>query len=517
MLKIKINLLLLSLFCSGFLFSQVRFSSDFESGSLGEVKLIDSVWVRTTPTDSMLTLSYELFSRFDPLNPVDTSLEPSARWYYFRITGVKGKQLFINILNSETIRPFFSYDNKNFSRFEYVENLTSGQINKIFTQDTVYICHFIPYTCSHLDNKFEEWGKNSLVGTEILGYSQQGRSVKMMIITDNSVDNKLKKRVWIHGRTHPSEAPSSWHLEYLIDQLLDGSAYSKSILSHTIFYVVPFINPDGVFGGYSRSTSTGVNIEINWNRPDSLTMPEVKLLRTKITEITNDRPLDLLLNMHSQIANSVTYWIHTPESTSDQMYRKQLLLTNLTINDNPYFTSKDQSFSAVASKYVEGSMWNKFGNNTLAITFETPYTYYKNDIQGDWVSLENLNKLATNSLNAINDYLELDSPARVLADINVASYKNWNKVNDNSKVYFGADCFLAKKPRQKVKVHVTLPEGGTYKVYSWVCGPVARVSPPGTNYWKEVGKVTVSKGCRFKWKGRSEQLDGVADKMLFLK
>lgn len=67
------------------------------------------------------------------------------------------KQLFINIKNSEAIRPFYSYDKTNFQRFESVENINKGQINKIFTHDTVYICHFIPYTCSHLDIKYKEW------------------------------------------------------------------------------------------------------------------------------------------------------------------------------------------------------------------------------------------------------------------------------------------------------------------------------------------------------------------------
>ena len=92
----KVFILLLNIFSSGFLFSQVQFSSDFESASIGSVKLLDSVWIKSTPTDSMLSLSYEISSRFDPLNPVDTSLSPSARWYYFRITGVKGKQIFLN-------------------------------------------------------------------------------------------------------------------------------------------------------------------------------------------------------------------------------------------------------------------------------------------------------------------------------------------------------------------------------------------------------------------------------------
>ena len=62
----------------------VRFSANFDSGSLGRVDLIDSVWVRPSRTDSVLHLSYEIISRSDPANP-PTDLMPSGRWFYFMI------------------------------------------------------------------------------------------------------------------------------------------------------------------------------------------------------------------------------------------------------------------------------------------------------------------------------------------------------------------------------------------------------------------------------------------------
>lgn len=513
----KVFILLLNIFSSGFLFSQVHFSSDFESASIGSVKLLDSVWIKSTPTDSMLSLSYEISSKFDPLNPVDTSLSPSARWYYFRITGVKGKQLFINIRNSETIRPFYSYDNKNFQRFEYVENINKGQINKIFIQDTVYICHFIPYTCSHLNKKYAEWAGSEYVKTEVIGQSQQGRDIRMMTLTDRSADDANKKRVWIHGRVHPSEHPSSWHLEFLIDKLLDGSVHSRALLANTIFYIVPFTNPDGVYGGLSRSASTGVNIEINWDRPDPLTMPEVKALRGKIEGLTKEKPFDLFLNMHSQISGTITYWIHTAESTSELMFRKQMLLSALTINDNPWFAPADLSFSDVAPRYVEGWIWNRFGNNTVAVTFETPYTYYKDNKNGEWVSLDNLKSLAGNSLSAISDFLEISSSERILADVKVSRPSVWKKSAKDSLVYFGEECLITNKVKQKVSAKVAFPDAGTYKVYTWVAGSVDNWSDNLVNRWKEVGSVTVSKKRTYKWRGTSDQLNGVADKLLFLK
>ena len=58
---------------------------------------------------------------------------------------------------------------------------------------------------------------------------------------------------------------------------------------------------------------------------------------------------------------------------------------------------------------------------------------------------------------------------------------------------------------------------GTYKVYTWVAGSVDNWSDNLVNRWKEVGSVTVSKKRTYKWRGTSDQLNGVADKLLFLK
>jgi murein tripeptide amidase MpaA len=495
----------------------VKLSSNFESGSLGEYKIIDSTWTKISGSDSILTLSYDVYSRLDPLNPVDTAVPPSARWYFFKMEGVKGKQVFLNIHNSEAIRPFYSYDGVNFFRFDESENYAKNKLHKIFKEDTVYISHFIPYTYSRLLNKTEEWKKSEFVKEQEIGKSQLGVPMLMLTITDSRFDDSNKKRVWIHGRAHPSEQPCSWHLEAMIDLLTSGSEYANSLLSQTVFYIVPFINPDGVIGGYSRSSSTGVNLEINWDAADSLTTPEVKALKNKISELTSERPFDLFLNMHSQIANSVTYWIHTLESTSAVTYKNQLLLTNLTINNNPYFSSKDQSFSGVAPRYAEGWLWNQFGDRTVAITFETPYTFYNNKRDGEWVSISNLSKMAGNSLFAISDYLNISTPDRILVAPKILAKRRWEKDVDLGSLYFGNEYYKADSKRAKFVLKVPFLNKGSYRVFSWRVGPVDKISPEGTNLWKEVGCVVQKRDGSFRWRAKANQFDGVADMILLVK
>ncbi len=491
MQKRNITLLLFIILNSSFLFSQVKFDTNFESGCLGSYKLIDSVTIPVQGKDSLTILNYNIFSRFDPLNPVDTSLSPSARWYYFRMTGVKNKLIYLTVNNSEAIRPFFSYDNKNFERFSADENSKRGRLIKLYDRDTVYICHYIPYTYSRMESKVKEWSENKDVKTRNIGYSHDSLAMPMLRITDSQVKDKNKKIVWIHGRSHPSESPASWHLEALVNKILGNDKYAREIRKSTIFYIVPFINPDGVYGGYSRSSSTGVNLEINWDRPDSLTMPEVKVLKKTIDSITSRKPIDLFLNMHSQIANSATYWIHTAKSTNDAFFAKQLLLSNLTSNDNPFYSSADQSFSDMAPRYVEGWMWNKFHDRTLAITFETPYTYFRENIKGEWVSTQNLDKLALNSLNAITDLLELPVKSRLVV-YKTKSYRrrDWSKIKSAQMVDFNGFQFVAKKANATLEYSVSNMESGTYAVYKWVPGPAVNVSPEGTNRWQYLFDIT---------------------------
>lgn len=514
----RLVMLLLLISSSSFLLSQVKFSANFDSGSIGSHQIIDSVWLKRASGDSILTLSYEIQSRFDPQNPIDTSLSPSARWYHFRMEGVKGKQLFLNIKNSETIRPFYSYDGVNYQRFEPVENIFKGSINKIFAQDTVYIAHFIPYSYSRLLTKMQEWKSKPFVANEIIGQSSLGLPIEMLTVTDSSVNDNHKKKVWIHGRSHPSEAPASWHLEAMIDQIMSDSAFAKELRRNTVFYLVPFINPDGVKGGFSRSTSTGVNIEINWDRPDSLTMPEVKALKSALDKVTLDRPLDLLLNMHSQISSSITYWIHTAESTTEKILREQQLLSALTINYSPYYRAEDQSFSDMAPRYPEGWVWDKFAEKTVAITFETPYTYYNQDREGPWVSIDNLNELALSSLYSVSDMLDLDKANRILIDPSEGKTpRKWDSSQDNSHIFFGDSYLISQSKGAKLKYTIDNLPKGAYTLYRWKIGPTAKTFPTDVNVWVKEAIIIQKRDGKFNYKIKASKAEEKADAILLVK
>lgn len=142
----------------------------------------------------------------------------------------------------------------------------------------------------------------------------------------------------------------------------------------------------------------------------------MRVLKRTIDSLSTQRPFDVALNLHSQSAPFVTYWIHTAKSTSAKMYRRKMLLSALTIAHTPYYRPIDQRFSEAAPRYAEGWFWQRFGERTLAVTFETPYTYYNNDPAGEWVSRESLAELAHASLLALSDLLDLGGSERRQAD-----------------------------------------------------------------------------------------------------
>ncbi len=387
-------------------FASPEFDTDFDTGSVGRVTELDSTWYHPTPNDSIEVRAYLIRPRWDPRNPVDTTLLPSCRWFHFRMTGVRDKWIFMTIPYTEVRRPFYSYDGENYVRFDATDGIYPQGLQKIFTRDTVYIAYHEPYTHARHAAKLHEWDASPHVHVDTIGYSDNDRPVAMLTLTDTASTWKEKRRVWIHSRVHTSEAPAAWHLESLVDELLGETSLARRLRQRVEFYIVPQTNPDGVEGGYSRSTPTGVNMEVNWDHPDSLTVPEVRILKRTLDSLTSTGPFDVALNMHSQSTPFVTYWVHSARSTSVAMHRRKLQLSALTMTHTPYYRRIDQRTSTLAPRYFEGWMWDKFGEATVAVTFETPYSYYRNDPEGTWVSRATLKKLAHANLLALNDFFQ---------------------------------------------------------------------------------------------------------------
>lgn len=404
----------------------------------------------------------------DPLNPVDTLLEPSARWFDFTLAGVSDTYVLFRFRNTDPVHPVYSHDGKEWVRFDARSRVVSTEDGctfhenmQLFSHDTVRVAYFMPYSYDRLAGCIGRWSGSPYVSMSVAGLSHEGRPMHVLRITDPSTDDTVKKTVYIHGRTHTGETPSAWYLESLTDTLaMSGSEMADALRRNVVFHIIPSTNPDGVAGGLSRSNACGINLEINYDRPDALTAPEVKVVKGYLDSLLDETDIDLALNMHSQIGEFATFWVHDAASTSESYFAELMRFACLLADATPYMDPSELCYSAVAPRYVEGWLWNRVGERTPALTFETPYTVF--GMSGKAVDVKTLSGLAVQTLEAIADYLAVPSDGTVYADL--SDVPLWKR-----KLVFRTGGFLP---------------GAEYEVWGWT-----RFNPekPDAMVWERLG------------------------------
>ena len=472
--------------------AQVRFDADFEGGSLGTVQLLDSVRFIVAPGDTITQLSFLVTGKFDPDNPIDTSLAPSANWYYFRMTGVKGKQIHLTQRDNGVARTSCSYDGEHWDHLPLAES-DRHRLQKRFTRDTVFIALYNPYTYSYLQERLKTWTARPGVALDTIGFSHEGRPLQLLHITDASVPRQQKIRIWVHGRIHPSESPASFLVDGLVDYLTADTPESRALRQQIDAYILPFANPDGVANGLSRSNALGVNQEINFGRSDDSTVVEVQAIKRMFEQLTADRPLDMMLNSHSQHAESATFWMHRGTSTSPVYLRKQWTFTGLVSCFNPCIQPLDMNFSNMASRYAEGWCWNHAADNTIALTIETPYTCYSFDRDGLWTDDDNLRAFGKRTLQAVAEYFGLSLPGRYVIETPARMKSGWEPFGDETRSFLGADAWEATRKGARAVYQMEDLPAGRYALYRFVPGnsiePVGSfaLKDPATGEWIDPG------------------------------
>ncbi|MCP5064167.1 MAG: T9SS type A sorting domain-containing protein, partial [Ignavibacteriae bacterium] len=293
--------------------------------------------------------------------------------------------------------------------------------------------------------------------------------IQEMIITDRTIPDSEKQTVWIHARTHPSETPSSWHFDGIVQELLSGKEEINYYLERIKFHLIPFTNPDGVFYGRSRTNYDGIDAESNWDKSEVETTSEVKVLRARMKELNDEKPFSVFLNLHSQVSSYCTFWVHTPGTTSDRFYQQELFFAYLNISDNQYFEKSDLRFSTLKPVFPEGWLWNNYGSQVMALTYETPYDNYLKNSSNLWVTNENLFELGSRTIFSIVEYLQISHPRRYLMDNSIANISGNHTTSTTGLEFFGDD-FIELDPNDNSTsatfTSEELPKG-QYDVAGW--------------------------------------------------
>ena len=254
------------------------------------------------------------------------------RWWHCQIANFPpaGTTLVVTVNNagySDVILPVWSRstDGATFGAYERLPvsavptqpNGTSHRFTMVVPAGTaaLRLAKYFPYSVTRKDAYLQSLSTHPHVRSiTTIGQSVQARPIQRIELTDSSVPDTGKKRVWIHAGIHPAETTSYFTVEGLIAWLGSGDPYAEALLDHTILDIVPMANPDGVFLGNYRTNANSSNLENEWAAPYNTNQPEVAALRTAIegfmgtTQAPGSNPIEVVLNLHS--SHNVSYPFH---------------------------------------------------------------------------------------------------------------------------------------------------------------------------------------------------------------
>jgi hypothetical protein len=146
-----------------------------------------------------------------------------------------------------------------------------------FVEDEVYFAFSIPYSYSQVEYFLTEViEKSEAVKSKEISYSRKilcktlgGRNVYILRITGKAGgSSQHKKGIVVVARCHPGETVGSFVMEGVLKSLVKrGDTIGEYLMQKWVFYVVPMINPDGVFWGNSRTSLAGVDLNRRWTEP----------------------------------------------------------------------------------------------------------------------------------------------------------------------------------------------------------------------------------------------------------
>lgn len=239
-------------------------------------------------------------------------------WFYFKVFNCGKDPLEFVLENAvgahqtgrrwNISRPVFSSDGRTWVHAEETSYFNAfGLASKLGIQpvfrfrspiiaDTLWVAYSYPYTSRDLKAFLEPIEDSQGVAISVLGKSEEGRDIAMVQITGDQLPEKNKKQsIWIVGREHPGETPSSYICEGIIGALL-GSASGSLLRDAFDFAIIPMLNVDGVAHGYYYHNARGVNLARDWVEPKS---SEARALRDALIKNIQKRGIRLLINLHS--------------------------------------------------------------------------------------------------------------------------------------------------------------------------------------------------------------------------
>ncbi len=261
-------------------FSEITINTDFENGHLEKYKIIEPDTISIGPISGHR----------------DT-------WFSFKIKGVKHKK--INIIFEMIYKgehsgiwgtdstAMVTYDGKGFEIVKDPEisqktpGVTSGnylqKLTHTFREDEALVSYCAPWSNTKMAELAEKLKADTRVQIESIGNSKfKNLPLTCFKITDPSLQDKGKKKLFIIGREDSYEAGGSWAAEGIIRFILSNDPAAGELLKKAVFYIFPIFSVDGVALGTTNfpldpQNNNFVYVTAAWDREPPY--HEVKLMK----------------------------------------------------------------------------------------------------------------------------------------------------------------------------------------------------------------------------------------------
>lgn len=316
----------------------------------------------------------------------DKGADGFFQWFFFRVSGVAGKDLIIRILNAgeasypkgwEDYSACMSEDRDIWTRAEtrYADGVLTIRAHP--RNDSVYFAYFPPYSAERHDDLIATCQRHQNCRHTVMGETLDGASMDLLTIGEERED---KKKIWTIARQHPGETMAEWFMEGMLIRLLDpDDAVSKAILRKAVVHAVPNMNPDGSQRGHLRTNAKGINLNRAWDKASLENSPEV-CVTLKAMEAAG---LDFCLDVHGDEGLPYVFIAGAdaiPSVTAKQIQLRERYEAALHHAD-PDFQSKIGYPKAPPGKanlsLCSAQLAERFG--ALAMTLEMPFKDNAND------------------------------------------------------------------------------------------------------------------------------------------
>lgn len=303
-------------------------------------------------------------------------------YWYFRVRGAAGRRLTFQFTRGNVFGargPAVSIDRGDTWRWLGAGAVQDDRFEYAFAplDDEVRFCFTIPYVASNLAAFLRAHHDHPHLRIEELGRTAKGRGVELLRAGDPG--RQPRHRVLVAARHHACEAMASYAVEGLIAAVLADSDDGRWLRNSTEFWIVPFVDKDGVEEGDQGKLRDPYDHWLDYEGDSRYV--EVRRLRDAF-ERDPERRLTVALDIHCPYIRDTTIYFAGGPSPRNQAQTERLcnLLEQVQSGPLRYAAQSNMPFGtgwntpATYGDRKSFALWaEQLPGNRVAATVELPY------------------------------------------------------------------------------------------------------------------------------------------------